>query len=59
MPVRSVGKRWKPCLAAALPVAALLVYTLVFTHPHYDLNDDVLLMRSFGGMVGGVYENFN
>ena len=47
MPVRSVGKRWKPCLAAALPVAALLVYTLVFTHPHYDLNDDVLLMRSF------------
>lgn len=59
MPVRSVGKRWKPWLAAALPVAALLVYTLVFTHPHYDLNDDVLLMRSFGGMVGGVYENFN
>ena len=55
----SVRKQWPLRLAAAVPAAALLVYVLLCTNPHYDLGDDVLLMRSFGGMVGGVYEGFN
>ena len=32
---------------------------LFCTNVHYDLGDDVLLARSFGGMVGGVFESFN
>ena len=57
--MRRVGKRWPQRLAAAATVAALLAYVLACTNPHYDLGDDVLLARSFGGMVGGVYESFN
>lgn len=57
--MRRVGKRWPQRLAAAATVAALLAYVLACTNPHYDLGDDVLLVRSFGGMVGGVYESFN
>lgn len=57
--MRRVEKRWPQRLAAAATVAALLAYVLACTNPHYDLGDDVLLARSFGGMVGGVYESFN
>lgn len=57
--MRCVEKRWPQRLAAAATVAALLAYVLCCTNPHYDLGDDVLLARSFGGMVGGVDESFN
>ena len=57
--MRCVEKRWPQRLAAAATVAALLAYVLCCTNPHYDLGDDVLLARSFGGMVGGVSESFN
>ena len=56
--MRCIGKRWPQRLAAAT-VAALLAYVLFCTNVHYDLGDDVLLARSFGGMVGGVFESFN
>lgn len=51
--MRCIGKRWPQRLAAAATVAALLAYVLFCTNVHYDLGDDVLLARSFGGMVGG------
>lgn len=57
--MQCVEKRWPQRLAAAATVAALLACVLCCTNPHYDLGDDVLLVRSFGGMVGGVYESFN
>ena len=57
--MRCIGKRWPQRLAAAATVAALLAYVLFCTNVHYDLGDDVLLARSFGGMVGGVFESFN
>ena len=53
--MRCIGKRWPQRLAAAATVAALLAYVLFCTNVHYDLGDDVLLARSFGGMVGGVF----
>ena len=42
-------------------VTAIGLYAVlyVFTHFHYDLNDDVILMRSFAGNMGGVRETFN
>lgn len=49
----------KARLSAMLCVAVCLLYLWFGTHPHYDLNDDTLLMRAFGGMVGGVAEAFN
>lgn len=57
--MRCIGKRRPQRLAAAATVAALLAYVLFCTNVHYDLGDDVLLTRSFGGMVGGVFESFN
>ena len=57
--MRCIGKRWPQRLAAAATGAALLASVLVCTKVHYDLGDDVLLARSFGGMVGGVFESFN
>ena len=57
--MRCIGKRWPQRLAAAATVAALLAYVLFCTNVHYDLGDDVLRARSFGGMGGGVFESFN
>lgn len=57
--MRQGQRHWPQWVAAAVPAAVIAVYALFCTHPHYDLSDDVLLMRSFGGMVGGVCEQFN
>ena len=57
--MRCIGKRWPQRLAAAATVAALLAYVRFCTNVQYDVGDDVLLARSFGGMVGGVFESFN
>lgn len=54
-----MSERWTARLGAAVSVALTAAYVLLLTHPHYDLNDDVLLMRAFGGMVGGVAEGFS
>ena len=40
-------------------VFAIYAILYAFTHFHYELSDDVVLMRSFAGLVGGVYESFN
>lgn len=50
--MRRVGKRWPQRLAAAATVAALLAYVLACTNPHYDLGDDVLLVRLLRGDGG-------
>lgn len=57
--MQRVEKRWPQRLAAVATVAAFFAYVFFCTNPHYDLGDDVLLARSFGGMVGGEYESFN
>ncbi|HPR79486.1 MAG TPA: hypothetical protein PLR69_12885, partial [Candidatus Limiplasma sp.] len=44
---------------SAVTAIGLYAVLYVFTHFHYDLNDDVILMRSFAGNVGGVRETFN
>ena len=45
--------------AAFAPVLALAAYAALCTNPHYDLNDDVILLRAFGGMVGGTADGFH
>ena len=46
-------------LVSVLTVAAFAAYLLWFGCPHYDLGDDVILMDSLMGAVGGVQESFN
>ncbi len=47
--------RW----VSAATTAVLYVVLYFCTNFHYSLNDDVILLRSFAGCVGGVYERFN
>ena len=51
--------RWLPWLSAGLPLLLWAAYWRLCTHPHYELNDDVVLLRSMGGRVGGVCEGTN
>ena len=46
-------------IISVLTVTAFAAYLLVFGCPHYDLIDDVILMDSLMGAVGGVQESFN
>lgn len=46
-------------LISIVTVAAFAAYLLCFGCPHYDLSDDVILMDSLMGAVGGVQESFN
>lgn len=56
--MRRISEKRTACLSAALTVALTATYILFLSNPHYDLNDDVILMRAFGGMVGGIVEGF-
>ena len=56
---RPQKRRWLRHAAALAPVLALAAYAALCTNPHYDLNDDVILLRAFGGMVGGSMDSFH
>lgn len=59
MVYREKSNGWKLWLFAGIAFLAWVAYWRFCTHPHFDLSDDPALLRSMGGMVGGVYEGTN
>ena len=54
-------QRNQSTIRATSAATVLVLYAVLWfcTNFHYDLNDDAILLRSFAGCVGGVYESFN
>lgn len=50
---------WRIRGAVLATLALMAAYVIFLTNPHYNLNDDMILLRAMSGAVGGVTDGFN